>query len=125
MSQRRDWTFIYTVEEVANAAEAKAKYHAEREAFWEREKEEVVAAIRESGLEVRGHKVTGGERAEVVLDPTLAKRLDECQNKLTGHQSSGEEYRGWHSVLRVAVEREEDRLELDHEDVRYFGLDTA
>lgn len=121
MAQRNDWKFDYRIEEVRKAAAERARYHQQRETHWNEEQAKVEAELQEKGIEIRSHEITGGRRAEVVIDAPLAKRLDECQSKIASHQGQAEEYAGWERVL--AVQRQNNRLFLDHQDVRFFGLD--
>jgi hypothetical protein len=126
MMKRLDWQFEYGVEEVMDAARERAAYHRRREDFWTDERQEALTAIQETGVDVREFDVTGGKKAQVVIDPTLSERLNECQAKLATHQDQAEKYEGWTHVLRATVDRGDAvTLKLDHEDVRYFGLDQV
>lgn len=123
MTQRNDWTFEYGIEEVKDAAERKVQHHSGRIEFWEKEKQDVLTAIRESGIDIREHEITGGQRAEVVIDPTHQKRLNECQSKITSHKGTLEDFEGWAQVLHSRVMQSDARvLNLDHQDILYFGL---
>lgn len=118
--KRDEWVFGFTVAEVFDAAEEKVSHHTERIEWWQAEKERVEAEIKESGLEVRHHQQTGGSRAEVVIDPTLASRLGECERKLESHRQRVEQYRRWVGALRT--KGDDDFLELHYDDVQFFGL---
>lgn len=123
MTQRNDWTFDYGIEEVKDAAEKKVEHHSGRVEFWEKQKQDVLASIRESGIDIREHEITGGKRAEVVIDPTHQKRLSESQDGISRNQAKLEEYEGWAQVLHSRVIQSDARvLHLDHQDILYFGL---
>jgi hypothetical protein len=121
MMLRNEWVFDYTTEEVRNAADRKVAYHRERLEAWEAEHQLVMDRVKESGLDIRARDVTGGKRHELVLDPELAKRLDECENKIAGHQRKRDEYELWFKVLNEADDLGES-MALHHDDVVYFGL---
>lgn len=123
MTQRSEWTFQYGIEEVKDAAEKQVQHHSDRIEFWEKEKDATLTAIRESGIDIREHEITGGSRAEVVIDPTHQNRLNEAQGKIKSHQDRLSEYEGWAQVLHSRVMQNDARvLNLDHTDILYFGL---
>jgi hypothetical protein len=123
MAQRSDWTFEYGIEEVKDAAEKKVQFHADRITFWESAKETTLNLIRESGIDIREHEITGGQRAEVIIDPTHQQRLNEAQDGLTRNKAKLDEYEGWAQVLHSRVMQNDARtLSLDHQDILYFGL---
>lgn len=123
---RADWKFPFTPGEIAEAASRRMEYHEERMVFWGNAREEAKAAIEEKGFEVRDYAVTGGQRAEVVVDPALAQRLGEADRKLKEHNEKTEIYGGWFRVLERASNHPfcPDPLLLDHDDIRFFGLDV-
>lgn len=120
MSKRNDWFFDYSVGDVAYAAGQKANYHEGRKRWWGGERQSVVEQIRATGVEVREFEITGGKDAQVVIDPTLSKRLSECQMKIAEHERKAEEYGSWQIVLEG--QNPAHPLELDHQDVLFFGL---
>ena len=97
--QRTKWTFHYQAEEVRAGAEAKVEHHESRYDFWTGERAAILGQIKETGLDVRNYEVTGGSRADVVIDPTLQKRLTECESKVREHSNAIEDYSRWVAVF--------------------------
>jgi hypothetical protein len=119
MPLRREWNFQYIAREIADGARRKAEHHEERMAFWDAEIEAARDAIKASGVDIRSYDVTGGQRHEVVIDPSLANRLSEAQQKRSSHEDSAKEYRMWERVLEA---NGFEALRLDAADVDFFGL---
>lgn len=118
--KRREWTFERPARELAEAARQRVEYHGKRLHWWETEREKADAAIKDGGIQVRTHAVTGGERHEAVIDPTLTNRLGECEAKIRQHRAKSDEYAQWIKALDSAAERS---LTLDHDDwIFFFGL---
>ena len=117
MAKRLDWTFTRTTADFARGAKARWEYHLRRKAWWEEERGKARQLIREAGVEVRAHPVTGGERHEVVLDPDLARRLAECDRKIAEHgEEKAEEFRRWFRLLDV----EQGTVPFDFTDWQFF-----
>ena len=114
--KRREWTVQKLVDELVAAADERCSYHTKRLDWWEGERDEANDRIRESGVQVREYAQTGGNRHEVVIDPTLAKRLSECERKITHHRALSDEYAQWWSMLKKAT----GSFELDHDDWQFF-----
>ncbi len=120
MTKRHEWTFRYTATVVAAAAEEKAAYHREREAYWRDEEIKAKDAIDHAGVEVRSQEVTGGFQHQVVLDPALAAPLNTAASKIQTHRKEAEQYEEWAAVLGDQPTFTD--LDLDWTDVIYFGL---
>jgi len=116
MTQRREWTFQKTGEELEAAAKKRAEYHLKRLAFWEEARDKAEQQIKDSGFEVRRHTVTGGERAEVTIDPGLVARLAECERKMEQHRERANEYAQWVAALKTV----HGTQALDFDDWLYF-----
>ncbi len=124
---RRDqWRFEYTAGKIAQAAAAKMKYHAERFDWWRAEREAVLQKIREEGLEIDEKIVLGYSSpkardwengARVSIRDDLRSKLEQCQSKLTLHQSKKIEYEGWHQALSA---NPDVALRLNIDDWLYF-----
>lgn len=122
MSKRREWQFQATDQQLAEASHEKAVYHNDRARWWQEQRSIVNDQIQESGVQVRSHPVTGGERHEVVLDATLAARLSECDRKIQDHNHTAAEYRQWHDALTSGIAGT-SRV-LDHDDWLFFFGDN-
>ena len=116
---RDDWRFIYPASTVGEAAGRLAEYHRERLWSWEEAKAQAEERISDKGVEVRHHEVTGGQRAEVVIDPSLAARLQECEGKISTHKRAAQVYAEWSAVMERAAD---GPMTLDIDDVRFFEL---
>ena len=120
MSIRNDWQFDYSSEDLMKAVRTKIEHHQTRLEWWEKDREAVKKAIKESGIEVEEFPVTGGARAEIVVDPGRLNRLQEAQSKIMGHKRSLKEYRRYERAL--AQKQSQVSFALDIEDVQFFGL---
>lgn len=114
---RREWTFQRPAPDLAAAAAKQQQYHHERLTWWEEEREKVNEAIGSAGVQLRRHPVTGGERHEIVIDPTLSGRLAECERKIEQHRLRSDEYARWYAMLKAAGEK---TYELTHYDWQFF-----
>lgn len=123
MTKRDSWEFVYSVKEVADAAEERADYHDDRVTHWRGERSEAERELREKGVEFREHEVTGGKNVQAVIDPERQAHLNACASKIRNHESLRDEYRGYARALVRQYEREHDALlELTVRDILYFGL---
>lgn len=116
---RDSWTFQYPAEKVAAAAHERAVYHQSRVEHWTVTRDAVVGDLRDSGLEITEQQVTGGERFDVQFDPAKTKRLSEAQSKIRDHARKQQRYEAF---ARVLLRQPTQVLELDVDDVDYFGL---
>lgn len=87
---RTNWQVTMPVDDVRGHAESAAKYHRGREEWWRAQSEDVKDTIGVSGLEVREQQITGGMRHDIVIDPGLVQRLNECETKSAGHRTKAE-----------------------------------
>jgi hypothetical protein len=122
---RQDHEFEFEAGVIADAAAARAAHHEEREAYWQVEYDRAVARVRETvGAKVVEQEVSGGKRAEVVVDygdPSAYRRMQEAYSKIASHRDAARAFRSDESVY----ESQRGRLyELDLADVHYFGLAT-
>lgn len=120
MSKREEWTFLYTRQQVCDAAKAQEAYHQQRLDYWRAEEERADAELR-SSVEFREHQVTGGEQIRVVLDPEKQEYLNTAKHKAAGHRTKWEDYARWVVALSGRVNGGKD-LELTFADLQYFGL---
>lgn len=125
---RHEWEFEYTARDLAKAAGAQRDYRRSRITAWEGKKQETMEKIKTSGLTVHesvAEKFAGyttnalhGQRgAQVMVDATLQKDLDECVGKIRVHRELAQEYDAWLQVLEA---QPETRLKLQHDDWLFF-----
>ena len=121
--KRDEWTFAYTASKLAEASTHKREHHLSRRDWWEKQKENVMAKVRDNGIEVHDgvanlhSNTTRGCGPQIVIDPMLQRDLSECQSKITEHDSLIRQYEGWKQVLQA---QPESRLEIDHDDFLFF-----
>lgn len=122
--QRDKWTFDLTAAELTKAAEAKRVFHAERLEFWNAAQEKVMADVKEKGLDVEegigamhSNVTRGYHGAQIVIDSTYQRQLNECFEKIEEHRTKLSEYVGWVQVLNANNSR---TYSLNADDYLYF-----
>jgi len=130
--QREEWKFDYTAAKLAEGAGIKISHHDERLDFWKRKRDEVIATIREEGIEVDEKVVLAytspktrdwDNGGEILVRNDLRKHLGECFKKLSYHTERRDTYDGWKQVLDA---NPENRVALDINDwLFFFGRDTG
>lgn len=120
MSLRKTHSFMFPCEQIAEAAKTEATYHDQRAAWWNGEYEKAVADAQKAGLRIEKFKVTGGERAQMVVDPTLQGRISECEQKRAGHQKLAETLTV--EAASYATQPKGMPYALDNEDIQHFRL---
>lgn len=115
--------FQFTADWIAKAAFGEAEYHRDRESYWKAEYASAVSRVKETaGVEVRTFPVTGGERADVVVnygDPAAYKRMGEAFDKQQQHRVAAERYETEGRIYGTQGQR---TYELSPDDVHYFRL---
>lgn len=120
---RDEWKFEYTASHLADAANKKKSTHTEKQRWWEDKKAEVMAKVRESGIEIRDSvaasysSTKGGYGPQIEVDEGMQRDLTECQQKIREHEKLVRDYDAWTQVLTANPEA---RLQLDHEDYVFF-----
>lgn len=123
---RDEWVFNYKIETIAEATTNKLQFHQDRLKWWKEKKEQVMAKIREDGLEIDENivmeylspKSRDWERgAQVTVRDDLKKDLDECLKKLAHHTAFIDDFNGWNQLL---VGNPNATLGLDHSDWLFF-----
>lgn len=125
---RNVWEFEYTARHLAAAAKAQRDFRLNRVEVWEGKKVDVMLKIKESGLTVHEgvaaqmqgtytSNVAGYGGAQVMVDSTLQRDLNECVQKIQTHRAAATEYDGW---LQVLDANPEARLKLKHDDWMFF-----
>jgi hypothetical protein len=122
MTRRDKWTFQYKCGAIRVAIETRLAHHKRRLESWQAQRKALEGQIKESGLDIREHGYTGGTNVEVVIDPTLAKHISKCNEKITLHRMKIEEFERWRAAASSWSGCEDDVEELDIDDVQYFGL---
>src|SRR5438874_1819114 len=97
MSERGKHLFQFKASQIADAATDEADYHLAREEYWRGEYKRSVARIKETAtLEVKEMPITGGTRADVVVnygDRAAYNRMCEASSKIQSHQQAAEKFR--------------------------------
>ncbi|MEE8503970.1 MAG: hypothetical protein V3T26_05925 [candidate division NC10 bacterium] len=120
--ERSQWKFRFAAALVAEAAQNRADHHRDRRKWWEDELEKTDKQLRETGVEFRSHEVTGGQRLDLAVDPTLKNRYEEGRFKVQAHTEKWEEFERWTFALETAAE-DVVVLELDIDDIAFFGIE--
>ena len=120
MSKRKEHTFQFTAEQIAKAAASEAAYHTKRAVWWDGEYNKAAEEAKAKGVEIRHYAVTGGNRAQVVIDPTLQGRIEESSSKRSKHQQSAERFTV--EAAAYGSQPAATAYALDGEDVMYFRL---
>jgi hypothetical protein len=117
--KRSEHTFQFPGKRISAAAAAEHTYHTERGKWWEAEQGTAIAKAKTAGVEIREYDVTGGKRADVILDPSVAARLTECANKIQTHRRAADQFQIEAAAYGTQPERVYD---LHPDDVFYFRL---
>jgi hypothetical protein len=117
--RRNEHVFQFSGEQIAAAARAEHKYHRDRGQWWKSEQERAIAAAKEKGVEVREYDVTGGKSLQIVLDPSLDKRLSVCANKINSHWAAADRFK---IEADCYVTQGSRTFELHPDDAVYFRL---
>lgn len=117
--KRNEHLFQFDGKQISEAAMAEHDYHTQRFQWWTGEYALAVVKAKAAGVEIREHDVTGGKRAEVVLDPSVSARLSECTNKVASHRAAADRFQ----IEAAAYGTQPGRsYELQPDDVIYFRL---
>lgn len=129
---RAKWEFEYTASALAIAAAAQHDFRVGRVKFWQDKQAEIIAKIKESGIEVHediasavnndinamkylNTSAMGG--AQILIDPTMQGDLNKCFMKIREHAEYVRQYSAWKQVLEG---NPESRVKLDHDDWMFF-----
>lgn len=117
--KRATHLFQFTGKGIGEAAAAEAEYHKGRVAWWKTEQDKAIVLAKAAGVEVREHDVTGGENVQVVIDPTVQSRLNECASKISSHRRLADDF-----TIQAACYATQSAVfyDLDPDDVNYFRL---
>jgi hypothetical protein len=117
---RKEWQFQANVEQLVRAVGERLDYHNQRIDYWTNEQNVSLEKLKEQGLEVTELEVTGGIRADVRFDAKLMERLNEAKAAIKRHKAKREEYEVWSRTF--SREPEERSLNLNSDDIEFFGL---
>jgi len=125
-NNRTDWEFDYPASSISMGAKRQREYRDGRVQWWEARKAEVMEKIKTSGLTVHegvganlSYSNTSNQGAQVMVDATLQRDLNECVTKIRSHQAAVKEYDAWIQVLDANPQA---RLKLKHGDwIFFFG----
>jgi len=119
--------FEYTASKLAEGAAHQKAHRLSRVEWWKQKKAEVMAEVKESGLEISESiasqsnyatsNALGGRGPQINVRSDLQQKLGECQQKIASHTQAAAEYDGWVQVLTANPEA---RLKLQQADWLYF-----
>lgn len=123
--KRNNHTFRFTADQIAKAATAEQEYHEQRVLWWQVEYNTAVKEAQEKGVEVREYEATGGKQAQLVIDPTLQARINQCVSKINAHKALADRFK-----IEAAAYGSQGpdssglppAYDLDPDDVVYFRL---
>jgi hypothetical protein len=119
MSNRSSHTFQFSGRAISEAARVESDYRLSRAKWWAGEYEAAVGKAQQAGLRVEKYQITGGTRAQMVIDPTLQARISECESKRSEHQRMGDQL----AIEAATYATQPDRMyELNSEDVMHWRL---
>lgn len=124
--KRSEWEFEYTASKLAEGAAAQKAHRLSRVDAWTQAKADVMATVRESGIEVSESVAadmksysnsTRSMGPQVMVRADLQAKLTECHAKISEHTIAAAEYDGW---IQVLTANPEARLKLTQADWLYF-----
>jgi predicted ATPase len=118
--KRNEWLFRYTVADLLGASRERLAYHEQRRDWWNGEYKAAAAKAKDAGVEVREYQVTGGMNAQMVIDPGLQARINECSQKRETHRKRAEEFAQWVAVLESQAPSTPFDVTMD--DALFFGV---
>jgi hypothetical protein len=123
MSERASHKFQFNANIIAEAAEAEAAYHDERVVYWEDRLRVALATVKATiGAKVVESEVTGGKRADVIVDygdPEAWREYQLAYGKVRTHKEAADRYL---TDARLYGTQSVQTYELDSDDVHHFRL---
>ena len=123
MGKREKWTVKVPVEMLRSCCDERMRFHTNRLEFWTTEREQSESLLRSDGIKVKHFAVTGGQRTEAQLDPSMAARVAECEQRQKANKDSMNRFRAFKSMLSLMPQGTE--MELNADDILYFNLNNA
>ena len=119
MSLRDKHSFQFLGKVIADAANEEFKYHTERAAFWNEEYVKAIAEAKSAGITINEYAVTGGMRADIIIDPSVGGRVNESMGKRQTHQDKADKFR----IEAASYGTQPERMyEIDGADVVHWRL---
>jgi len=117
--KRDNHSFEFAASAIQRAANSEHTYHTKRIIFWKKEQQKAIKKAKGAGVEIREHEITGGKSVEVILDPSVSRRLSVCASKIQLHQGSADRFQ----IEAAAYGTQSAKhYELDPDDIVYFRL---
>lgn len=121
-AKRHGWTVKVPAFALVTACDERLAYHKGRIEFWSKELARASETLKTEGIKIRTYEVSGGNRSEAVLDPTLSGRVSECEAALKSNKDSVNRFTAYRSLFTIA---KDEMLDLAADDVLYFNLEGA
>ena len=129
MSKRDEHSFQFSASQIAAAAGVEADYHEKRILYWQEQMDAAYKRVEATiGAKIQQQPVTGGWRADVVVDygdPAASRRLNEAGGKVQKHREAAERFRTDALLYgtQVGSTKFGDRVyDLDTTDVHHYRL---
>jgi hypothetical protein len=123
MPGRTEHSFQFSADAISLAAAAEAHYHEQRTLYWQEEMDKAYKRVEATiGAKIQQQQVTGGWRAEVVVDygdPAAYRRLNEAGGKVQKHREAAGRFR---TDERLYATQGDRTYELSVDDVHYYRL---
>jgi len=112
-------TFQFTAAKISLAANAEYDYHSKRSMDWRVELDKAIDEAKAKGVDIRQYNVTGGKRAEIIIDPSVQIRINLATEKIESHQRKADRFK----IEAAAYKTQGDQVyDLNPDDIVYFRL---
>ncbi len=123
--RRNKWTVKVAPAILVERCKERMAYHQDRLGTWKEARVKADSAVRARALKIE----TGGALDEDRVEPALARRLKECEQKVSYHQSEIERFLAFKAMCTLYTKQsphaEPAMLDLNADDVLYFNLEEA
>ena len=123
MALRQQWEFSYKSGDVGVGAKWKEDHHKKRLEFWVKTQENLMAEIKETGIEViksqaASYGATNAAHSpQVVIRADMQTKLNECHLKIGEHRALVETYASFREALNLNPNQ---MIGLDVADIGFF-----
>ncbi len=121
--KRDSWLIEASAKELFVCCGERIAHHIKRRNWWAEQQAEADQTLRAKGIELRAQPVSGGNRTDIVLDPKMAARVQECENKVREHTNHVAKFRAFQAFM--GSQNENDVFKLNVDDVLYFNFNNA